>query len=313
MFPKKTLYASDNNGDTWAKVMTIPAEEEVFDVSVFNGRVYAATSKGLFVSADEGAHWTQEPGVKEGYVSAVVAAKTYVLVWAQTATKNNVFYSSADGVKWNTVKGEGVWPQDIDVSGDNMIGTFCQNLGGTDNGWACRGYMLWVVAKGAKKWEHVDFKARYFALDGDNIYAIKVHVTDEKKKEPEYVREVVKSDDKGRNWEIVDEKTEPFVLSDYDMQEKLRELDDWKSFEVAQVVAYRKGQKLAAEQKAKELQDEQKRRKAEAAKEYYSSGSSSNPYAAQKQPDYRAQSQDRFNARHNTRSYIDSKGGIHIR
>ncbi len=292
-FPEASMYTSDNNGDTWIKVMTIPADEKVFDVSVFKGRVYAATSKGLFVSADTGAHWSLDMGVSVESVSSVIGMKDYVFAWGRTKSDKNEFYSSTDGTNWVVKNSEGVFPDDIEPHGDNIVGIFCQNNYSMGSSYTCRGYMMWVIGKNAKKWTEVDFKARYFGFDGNNIYAIKVHVTDEKKKEPGYVREIVKSEDGGRSWEDVDEKTDPFVLANNDMQEKLHELDYWKSFEIEEIVAFRRGQKLAAEQRAIELQESLKKLKAAEAS-YYAPSNTQGNYGKTQQPDYRALSQDRY-------------------
>ncbi|MCD6013446.1 MAG: hypothetical protein K0Q79_3308 [Flavipsychrobacter sp.] len=310
-FPDLLLFISTDNGDSWKWVTVAADRERVMDVCVFKGRLFAATDKGLYVSTDEGAHWAADPGLKEKFASTAIAVKSCVLVLAKAESGQEIFYSSADGVKWDIVKSEGVRPNDVNASGDNIVATFCQYQHSMGDRSTRRGYVLWILSKNARKWEQAEFRARYFALDGDNIYAIKVQVTNEKKKDPGYVREIVKSDDKGRSWKTIDEKTDPFVTTDYGMQEMLHELDFWKSFEIEEIVAFRRGQQLAAEQREKEWQAELKRRRE--APVYEDRTFRQGTHKASAQPDYRALSQDRFNAMHNTNSYIDSKGGMHIR
>ncbi len=297
----------------WAGVNVCPGDCKVTGVSSFKNKVFATTAKGLYESTDDGTNWTLVSALPEKEMSSVVANKEYALTSSYEDAYTTKFYSSPDGKKWNEVRdGNNVRVGQLEVHGDNFVATWCQHNVNISGQSTCRAYRLWVLDKNAKKWEEIDFRARYFGFDENKIYAIKVEVF-EKKKKAVYNKEIVMSDDKGKSWNTVDENTDPFVLSDYGMQEKLIELKAWESVEIDEINAVIRGKKLAEENYAAAMAEARKKLKAAEAL-YNAPASSGRPGSSTSdKPDYRALSQDRYNARHNTRSYIDSKGGIHIR
>ncbi|MCD6010361.1 MAG: BNR/Asp-box repeat protein [Flavipsychrobacter sp.] len=307
--PERIMFVSGDNGMNWKMVSASPTNPSVTGVASFKNKVFAATPTGLYESTDDGAHWLPVKGVNEEKMTSVIASGKCVLAWYQKGRSENIFYSSTDGNEWNKLEAQSVWPDDLEVHGNNFLVTFCQDSRSIGNQPTCRAYILWLLDKKAKKWEQLDFRARYFGFDGDKIYAIKVKVSENRKKQPVYEREVTVSDDRGKSWNTVDEKTDPFITGNYGMQEKLNELDMLKDAEIGEIVQYRT--MIINNQKHRDstLAAIQKKQKEMEYKSYYSPSSNN----GSKQPDYRALSQDRYNARHNTSSYIDSKGGIHIR
>lgn len=306
-----SMYVSADNGLNWSGVNVCPADCKVTGVSSFKNKVFASTANGMYESTDEGTNWKLVSALPEKEMSSVIANKEYAITWSYEVGHNK-FYSSPDGKKWNEIRESDVNVDHLEVHGNNFVARWCQHNVNISGQSTCRAYRLWVLDKNAKKWEEIDFRARYFGFDENKIYAIKVEVV-EKKKKAVYNKEIVMSDDKGKSWNTVDENTDPFVLSDYGMQEKLIELKAWESVEIDEINAVIRGKKLAEENYAAAMAEARKKLKAAEAL-YNAPASSGRPGSSTSdKPDYRALSQDRYNAKHNTRSYIDSRGGIHIR
>ena len=155
---------------------------------------------------------------------------------------------------------------------------------------------------------------RYFGFDGDNIYAINVTV-EEKKKQVIYTKEIVRSDDRGKSWEKVDENTDTFVLTDQGMQEKLTELKSWEAEEIQEKISLRDATEKSKKDLAAKQEEARKAwRKANAKWNGEDHPTTGTPKStAGHAPDYRAQANDRFKEMHNHRdSWIDSKGSAHI-
>ncbi len=311
----KGMYLSGDNGMNWKQVSVCSAPCEVEKITTFKNKVFAATKDGLYESVDDGVHWAVVPAIIEKNMTSVVASDNGMLAWSNNGRYRNVFYSSPDGLEWNMLKENNASPDDLEVHGNNILATRCQHIENKGIGRSrCLTALLWILSKNGKKWEEVDLKPREYVFDGDKIYGITVEITASQKKGVVYKREVLMSDNRGGSWKKVDENTDAFVVSDYGMQEKLTEMKVWEPIEIAEHEAMLKSQKLeeeryvaaqaAARKKQKELED-----RFNVAPTYRGRGSS----PGSTQPDYRALSNDRFNARHNTGSYIDSKGGIHIR
>jgi len=311
--PRTNLYSSGDNGLTWKEVTNCPVP--MAGITSFKDKLFAATREGFYESTDHGAKWTLVPAIVEKEMTTMVATKDRVFVWSRQGPYTNVFYTTTDGIKWTLLKDQGAMIGDVQVHGNNILTTWCQN---TEQRWdgqtKCLSNHMRVLSKNGKEWEEeVKLKPREFVFSGDNIYAITVDLTESKKKGVGCVREVLMSDNRGKSWKKVDENTDAFVVSDYDMQEKLTELKVWEPIEIAEREAMLQKQKLAAEEYAAAQAKARKAQRELDAKyeaEYKSSASSPSGI---KQPDYRAMSNDRFNAMHNTKSYIDSNGGMHIR
>lgn len=311
MLSSRSLYVSNNNGDTWTKVTVAPADPRVTSIVTFKNNLYATTTNGLYQSAN-GSKWEQVASVTDKEAQAIVANDNCMVVQSFSTINTSVFYTTTNGTDWRKIDDNTVRVDHMEIHGSNFVLIWCARSMNND----CSEYKIWVLSKNAKKWEPSDIVARYYGFDGDNIYAVKTQVTDKKNREPEYIREIFKSEDRGRSWRKVEEDKDPFVTTDYNMQQKLAELDISKILEIAEINGYRKGQQLADERRAAAEAEKLKREREwdrQRAATSRSSSSSGSSYNSGKQPDYRALSNDRFNATHNSKSYIDSKGGIHIR
>lgn len=315
-----SLYLSSDKGMNWKEIQVCTACAGAYGtvgITSFKNKVFAATIDGLYESADDGANWNQVPAIIEKESNKLVASNDRIVLWSEKPDNKNIFYTSADGIKWDVISSEDVLIDKMEVHGNNFVITWCQwveNRGGDQS--RCLSTRWRILSKNGKKWEPmIELRPREFAYDGDNIYAITVDVTVTKKNDVKYVRKVLMSNDRGKGWKAVDENTDPVVVSNYNIQEKLTELKAWEPTEIEEQKAMLRAQKLEAEAyAAARLKAQQAQRELDA--QYnatHTNSGSSGSSSGYKQPDYRALSNDRFNEMHNSNSYIDSKGGMHIR
>ena len=308
-----TLFSSADKGASWKEVSVAPKATKVYSATVFKNKVFAATDVGLFRSADNGANWVAVPDVS-GNVLSVVASGEQMLASVYKNINRNTFFSSNDGEDWRLVKGDDVSADAVKAHGNMIVGTRCAHSFTMRDLNTCKASQAWVLSGSGKKWEEVDMKPRYFGFDGDeNIYAINTSV-EKKKKDFIYHREVLKSEDKGKSWKEVDEKTDPFVTTDPGMQADLAELDVWRILELQEKIWEQEATARSDADKAAREAELQKRIAAENARFKNSNSSSSRSSGSRSSatPDYRALSNDRFKEMHNHRdTWIDSKGKIH--
>ena len=145
---------------------------------------------------------------------------------------------------------------------------------------------------------------RYFGFYRNNIYAITVQIEARRKNDYSYVLTILVSENRGKKWTIINEKTDPFVLSDITIQNKLNELRDGAVGEIDQKKKYVVGTEKMKEAAKKE---KERRGKFQFGDPFYVPLQTTLPSNAQK-------SNDRFQEMNNHRdSYIDSNGGIHIK
>ena len=304
---RRSLFLSTDNGASWKEVIVCPSDSAVNTLTAFNNKVYAGTQKGLYQSGD-GTSWTLISAIDPARVTSVVSTEDRILAQLYD---DDVFYTSTDGESWNTVKGGIAHPEEIEAYGHTIIERYCRNTHNViDFKSQCMASKMWVLSKNGKKWEEVEMTPRYFGFDGDNIYAVNVTI-EAHKKEFVYEKEIVRSDDRGKSWEKIDEKTDSFVLTDLGMQEKLQELKLWEQEEIQEKV-YDRDEGIKA--KAQKAKDDLAARKAEMKKsqgiggyQVYGKTKTNAP-----PPDYRALQNDVFKSMHNHRDmWIDSKGKIH--
>jgi hypothetical protein len=319
-----TLYVSSDNGLSWKEVKVCPGTNSyglaynTTGITSFKNKLFAATINGMYESIDDGANWTLIPEIIERDITSVVSTNDRILFWSRTGGYSCSYYTSTDGIKWNLIPNIGIplEREQLYIHGSNFSIAWCQHTEYREGGKIknCLRKRLFILSKNGKKWEDMDkIKPREFVFIGNDIYAITVKVTSNKEKKVVYERQILMLKDSGKSWTKVDENSDAVVVSNYDMQEKLTELKVWEPIEIEEYEYMLKQQKISAEKlAAAELKAEEEKRKLNEkfVSTYQRSGTgmSTGP-----QKDYRALSNDRFNSMHNTKSYIDSRGGMHIR
>jgi photosystem II stability/assembly factor-like uncharacterized protein len=305
------LFVSTNDGKSWTKVIAGSTGNGDIFVSTpvsFRGKLFAGTrGQGLKQSSDNGLTWTQVPEISKGDIRFLAATGNVMVAMDDENPGNHIYYSSLDGIAWTTVKGYGKYPMNADdiVAFDGEVyGRKCvydYNKGEYSD---CRGREIMVLSKDGKKWEEIKQTSRYFAFNKGSIYAITV-IKGSIKENFSYTRTILKSEDRGRKWKPVDEATEPFVVSDPGMQEKLRELDEWKEEEILEAKVAYNGYLINKEQ-ADARRREIKQSQSNSGYKFYNGSTTSDA------PNYKQLSDDRFKERNNKRdTWIDSQGKLH--
>jgi photosystem II stability/assembly factor-like uncharacterized protein len=313
------LFYSSDNGDGW-KPVTIPNNgSSVAALCAFGNKIFVGTSVGLYESADDGNSWSHTEAIAGERVDHVVANGERIVCCSNLGNHyQNALYTSVDGINWTMHRKTDIALDKLEVHGNNFITRQCMNQTlYWDGRYKCMNDRLQILTDNGKDWAQIAFPARAYVFGKNDLYAVRAVVTENRKEEVGFVREIFKSENRGKSWKKVDED-DSFVQSNYEMQELLTELDTWKTVEIAEVVARRKAQKVTqAEVAAAKEQARKKQAELDAkydAANYQGSGYSyKNIPSNSNTPNYRALSQDRFNSMHNTKSYIDSRGGIHIR
>ncbi len=298
-------FMSTNNGTNWKAANVGLADTKINDVALFRNKLFAATDKGLFMSDDNGLNWAAIPKMAKE-LSSFLTSENYIVGSIYIDAYQSDYFSSSDGVKWQTVKGlDGSVIENIGV-GENMIyaKTCKYTIYNSNRSSTCKAYAMWVLSENGKKWEQISLYPRYFGFYRNNIYAIRAQVEEHKNKDCSYKIIVVVSENRGKKWTIINEKTDPFVLSDITIQEKLKELRDGAAAEIDQAKRYAVGSEKIKEAAKKE---KERRGKFQYGDPYYVPLQTKSNDNAQK-------SNDRFHEMNNHRdSYIDSNGGIHIK
>ena len=299
------VFVSTNDGANWAMATLGPADNVVGgwgSIVEFKNKVFIPTRKGLYVSADNGVSWTLSPITGPIETERIAANDNYMV--AQTDAGQYAYYSSKDGVTAVTTSGisrmDKLW-----ATKDYIIAERCAYSFNRGDFYTCRAYELAILNENGKKWEEIELTSRIFVFDKANIYAIKARAEENKQGKFEYKRDVLVSKNRGKKWEKVDEKTDPFVTSDINMKEKLQELDDWKDLEIEEAVVAKQGLEIMKEQYAQ--------RRAEIRQSHKGGGYQPTTSGYSPAPDYRQLSNDRLKEKNNTRdTWIDSQGKLHI-
>ena len=298
-------YISTDYGGNWKEIDIAGEEREIKGFVAFKDKAFAATGHGLYQSADKGMTWTKANTVNEE-IDKIVATDDFVVLsmyGKRNANGYSFSYYSDDGITWSEVKGD-VSLEKLQVHGRNIYSITCNGEVHEYTGfWYCTSEKIIAFNKKKTRWEIIQPETRYHVFDEDTIYAITTHIERNKKhKEFEYERKVLKTTDQGRNWEELNEKTDPFVLKNPDMQDTLASFEALKASELSYAElgyeSHIKAQAAYGRQKAE--------RKGFGFTSYGSLPSSKSS------TDYKALSNDRFKEMNNHRdSWIDSKGGMH--
>lgn len=113
------LYRSLDDGVTWTPVTTLANHQNVTDLTVLGGRIFAGefgATGGVFVSVDHGDTWAPANG-------AFLAGKTVTAIGAggiavYAATTDGVFLSEDDGASWRPTLAPVVVAKEIAVHGE---------------------------------------------------------------------------------------------------------------------------------------------------------------------------------------------------
>lgn len=288
-----TWFISSNNGTNWKAANIGLADTKIDDVALFRNKFFAATNKGLFISADNGLSWVAIPEMAKE-VSSIVTNENFILAYSEQN-----YDSSVDGIKWQAVKD--VWGRpELVAEGDNIYALECR--WSIDN--VCYTNVLQILSKNGKKWENISLSPRYFGFYHNNIYAILAQFKELKNMNFSCTVTVVVSENRGKKWTKINEATDPFLLSDLKIQKKLKEVRDGVPGEID--FAKRNATSLARlRQAAKE--EKAKNGSYPCGDPFYIPLQTTSNNNGQK-------SNDRFQEMNNHRdSYIDSNGGIHIK
>jgi len=288
-----TWFISSNNGTNWKAANVGLADTKIDAVALFRNKFFAATNKGLFISADNGLSWAAIPEMAKE-VNSIVTNENYIIAYSEQN-----YDSSVDGIKWQAVKD--VWGRpELVAEGDNIYALECRWV--IDN--VCYTNVLQILSKNGKKWEDISLSPRYFGFYHNNIYAILAQFKELKNMNFSCTVTVVVSENRGKKWTKINEATDPFLLSDLKIQKKLKEVRDGVPGEID--FAKRNATSLA---RLKQAAREEKARNGS-----YPCG---DPFYIPLQTtshNYGQKSNDRFQEMNNhSNSYIDSNGGIHIK
>jgi hypothetical protein len=104
----ESVYRSTNNGDTWsASNNGLPAYASISGLSAAGNKLYAATDRGIYSSADSGGHWKADtaglsmgefyPGLNRGTIGiAPAGSKLYTM----KQFGGSVYTSPTDNISW---------------------------------------------------------------------------------------------------------------------------------------------------------------------------------------------------------------------
>jgi photosystem II stability/assembly factor-like uncharacterized protein len=295
-------YVTVNNGKEWNQVIE---DTWIRKIASFKDRLYIASGKGLFVSADDGKTWNLSPDVPAEDILTVVSNSRYVIAEISHGAYDHLHFISSDGISWKQVTPlKSVSANAVEQEGDYFLLKTCQ----TRIGDYCKYYQMWLLSENGKKWEMVPFRARYFGFEGKNIYAITAHVPEIGKAAYTFEVEVLVSDDGGDSWIETHQEKDP-DNAHYVVRNELKAVLARKDAEIQQAKISAEGAaQMEKEYKANRAMIRQSRKSNSGLflQSSISVGGSS--------PDYRSLSDDRFKQMHNKRdSYIDSKGTIHTR
>ncbi len=315
-----TLLLSTDHGATWKPIRIVPDNPGASYFAKFRDKLYAVSNYKLYQSADEGNTWAMIPAIGDTDVRKMAANEEYIMIMVyDKKTYRYNYCTSTDGIKWNSIK-DVEEMELVEERGNYMT---CQSLGNTLNVGEdltlIRGASLYVLTKNGKKLQRVgadDMEEelgapRYFTIDKDKIYALTVSVKMVKIKktkqyECEYKRRVIMTEDLGKNWTEVNDTTEPFLLSDYWLQQKKMEMEAWKKEEMHEAFLDLQGAEINKELAAQAKAEIKRSHKYGG---YQSYGTLPAPSSG---PNYQQLSNDRFKEKNNHRdSWIDSKGQIH--
>lgn len=299
-------FVSSNNGIDWIAINIGSGKITIHDIVIFKNKLFSSTNKGLFTSADNGLNWTTIPEMVNGDISVVIG-ENYILSSEYIDAYQSNYFSSSDGIKWQAIKGlDGLSIEKLGADGNIIYANKCKWVVNNGSCSTCRAYLMWILSENGKKWNPISIYTRYFGFYRNNIYAITAQVEEHKKNDYRYIMKVMVSEDRGNKWTIINEETDPFVLSDISIQNKLKELRDGAAGEVD----YAKKSDAGIEEMKKAAKEEKERRgKYQYGDPFYIPLQTTLPSNSNAQ-----KSNDRFQEMNNHRdSYIDSNGNIHIK
>jgi len=194
----KFIYRSEDGGESWQKVFTLPAMAEVNFLLVDGNAIYAATENGLFKSDDAGKNWQRifKGRDEENNVFCLDLDKQNNLLYIGT---QKGLFRSKDGKSWQRSKGKlgdaEIYRVKVDAEDSNTIYTVSdEGFFRTDNqgrNWKKTFVISKIAEEEAEEEEEPTDKLNDLAIAQNVLYLVGKDI-------------FLRSKDKGETWQEMD-------------------------------------------------------------------------------------------------------------